>query len=75
MKRCKLNSENKVCKWYISCPIKFFVDNNKLDSKWVENYCFVGNENCIRYQMEEKGEYHPDNMLPNGTIRKELNYE
>jgi hypothetical protein len=41
----------------------------KLDFYWVETYCLVGNKNCIRYQMEEKGEFHPDNMLPDGTIK------
>jgi len=70
-----LNPENKVCKWYSVCPIKFFVDHGKLDSKWVENYCLVGNKNCKRYQMEENGQYHPENMLPNGIIKKDLSYE
>lgn len=62
----------KVCKWYQACPIKFFVDNDKLDRKWVEEYCLVGNKSCIRYQMEENGEAHPDNMLPNGEIKIDL---
>ena len=67
--------EDKLCKWYQVCPIKFFVDHKKLDPKQVENYCFVGNKNCKRYQMEENGEFHPDNMLPDGTIKNDLNYE
>jgi hypothetical protein len=41
----------------------------KLDSCWVENYCLAGNKNCARYIMEEKGEFHPDNMLPDGSIK------
>lgn len=44
----------------------------KLDKKWVENYCLVDNHDCIRYQMEEKGVYHADNMLPDGSIQKDL---
>ena len=64
----------KICKWYYCCPIKFFVDNGKLEKEWVENYCLIGNKQCIRYQKEESGEYHPDNMLPNGEIRENLKY-
>jgi len=64
-----LNSKNNRCKRYQSCPIKFYVDQGKLDPEWVENYCLVGNKNCVRYQMEESGIDHPDNMLPNGTIK------
>jgi hypothetical protein len=61
-----------VCKWYYICPIKRFTEQGKLERYWIENYCLVGNRDCIRYQMEEKGEYHPDNMLPNGEIRENL---
>ena len=62
----------KACKWYQACPIKFFVDNDKLDRKWVDDYCLVGNKKCVRYQMEESGKFHPDNMLPNGEIKIDL---
>jgi len=27
---------------------------------------------CKRYEMEEKGIFHPDNMLPSGNIDKSL---
>ena len=62
----------KICKWYYCCPIKFYVDTGKLDKKWVKNYCLIDNHDCIRYQMEEKGVNHPDNMLPDGSIKKDL---
>jgi len=62
----------KICKWYYCCPIKRFVDQGKLDKKWVEEYCLIGNKDCVRYQMEENWEFHPDNMLPNGDIREDL---
>ncbi len=62
----------KTCKWYPVCPIKYFVDQGKLDPKWVEEYCLVENKNCVRYQMEENGEFHPENMLPNGDIQQDL---
>jgi hypothetical protein len=63
-----------MCKWYPVCPIKYFVDHGLLDEKWVNEYCLVGNKECIRYQMEESGHYHPDNMLPNGEIKEDLHY-
>lgn len=67
------NKESKICKWYWGCPIKRFTDAAKLEPKWTENYCKSGNwRNCIRYQKEERGEYHPDNMLPDGSLRPEL---
>ena len=62
----------KICKWYYCCPVKYYTDQGKLDKKWVENYCLVNNHDCIRYQMEESGRPHPDNMLPNGEIREDL---
>ncbi|TXT54673.1 MAG: hypothetical protein BAJALOKI2v1_750007 [Promethearchaeota archaeon] len=62
----------KVCKWYYCCPIKRYVEEGKLDRYWIEEYCLVGNKDCVRYQMEEKGEFHPDYMLPNGEIREDL---
>ncbi len=64
--------KNKKCKWYFVCPIKSFVENGKLDPIWIEKYCLVGNKNCERFKMEERGEYHPDNMLPNGKIKEDL---
>ncbi len=61
-----------VCKWYHVCPVKYYTGEGKLDSKWVENYCLKGNKACKRYIMEEKGQPHPDNMLPDGTIGENL---
>ncbi|MDZ7797459.1 MAG: uracil-DNA glycosylase [Candidatus Marinimicrobia bacterium] len=46
--------------------------SGKLERYWRENYCLAGNKNCVRYKMEQQGEFHPDNMLPNGEIRKDL---
>lgn len=62
----------EVCKWYSVCPMKRFYENGKLEKKWIENYCKENYESCVRYQMEEAGEPHPDNMLPNGEIREDL---
>jgi hypothetical protein len=62
----------RVCKWYSCCPIRLYYEQGKLDRKWVDEYCMGDWESCVRYQMEERQELHPDYMLPNGEIRKEL---
>ena len=64
--------KESLCKWYSCCPIKHFSEEGKLEKFWVENYCFIGNKKCVRYQKEERGIPHPNNMLPNGEIRKDL---
>lgn len=60
------------CKWFPVCPMKKYYEMGKLDGKWIKNYCKGNRENCVRYQMEEKGQYHPDWMLPDGTIDESL---
>ncbi len=62
----------KPCKWYDVCPMKTYTEQGKLERYWIENYCLVDNRHCVRYHMEERGQYHPDDMLPNGEIRKIL---
>lgn len=64
--------KKEVCKWYEVCPMKRFYEAGKLDKKWVENYCFNNAKNCKRLEMTRKGMPHPDNMLPNGEIDKDL---
>jgi predicted metallo-beta-lactamase superfamily hydrolase len=66
------NQKIKPCKWYYACPIRQYTEKGRLERYWIENYCLVNNSSCIRYQMEEGGKYHPDNMLPDGTIRSDL---
>lgn len=60
------------CKWYPVCPMKRFYEKGLLNAKWIELYCKGDWEACVRYQMEEKGEYHEDWMLPDGSIDKTL---
>lgn len=60
------------CKWYPVCPMKKFYEKGKLSKAWVELYCKGDWESCIRYQMEERGEQHPDWMLPDGSIDERL---
>jgi hypothetical protein len=62
----------KECKWYRVCPMKRFFEAGKLEKKWVMDYCHGGWDKCERFRMEEKGQYHPDNMLPNGEIDESL---
>ena len=68
----KINIVTKNCKWYNLCPVKRFFERGKLDRKWVELYCKGDWSSCKRFKMEENGEYHPDNMLPDGSIDKNL---
>ena len=62
----------KDCKWYPVCPMKRFFTEGRLGKEWIEQYCKGDWESCKRYHMEEKGEPHPDWMLPNGTIDENL---
>ena len=64
--------EKNECKWFQVCPMKFFYEQKKLDEYWINNFCKGDWEECIRYQKEEAGIYHPDNMLPNGEIDENL---
>ena len=53
--------------------MKKFYESDKLDKKWIEMYCKGNWESCLRYKMEENGHYHPDNMLPDGSINGTMN--
>ncbi len=66
------SSEYLTCKWFLVCPMKRYHEEGRLDKKWIDNYCKGDWKRCKRYQMEENGEYHPDNMLPDGTIDSNL---
>lgn len=68
----KLKVLLKDCKWYPVCPMRRFYEEGKLDKKWIELYCKGDWESCIRYQMEEEGKFHPDWMLPDGTLDEKL---
>ena len=60
------------CKWFSICPMKRFYEEKRLDSRWIEMYCKGNWKQCVRYDMEEKGEYHPDYMLPDGSLDSDL---
>jgi len=41
--------QKKECKWYQTCPMRYFYEKGILDKKWVDNYCH-GNWNiCVRF--------------------------
>jgi len=63
-----------VCKWYYVCPLRQHEKNGKIDVHWAEQYCKSsdGPKKCIRYKLAEDSVYHPDNMLPDGSIDKAL---
>lgn len=52
--------------------MKRFYEEGKISESWVANYCWVSNSECVRKKLEDAGVYHPDNMLPDGTIDKTL---
>ncbi|MBN2362824.1 uracil-DNA glycosylase [candidate division WOR-3 bacterium] len=66
------NSKDDPCRWYNVCPMKRFFEKGKLEAKWIKSYCKGNWRNCVRFRMEEKGEYHPDSMLPDGSTDENL---
>ena len=62
----------KTCRWYSVCPMKFFHERGLLDNYWIERYCLGDHRDCVRYKLEETGQPHPDNMLPDGSIDHRL---
>ncbi len=68
----KLNVLSHDCKWYPMCPMKRYVERGLLERKWIELYCKGNWEDCVRYKKEEDGIYHPDWMLPDGSIDNDL---
>ncbi len=63
---------SRTCKWYSLCPMKRFYEQGRLDRSWIDRYCKGDWTSCKRYQAEARGEPHPDNMLPDGSIDASL---
>ena len=59
---------DKICYWFDMCPLKKFYEQGRIDKRWIEDYCFGDFSKCVRRKMEEKNLYHPDNMMPDGTV-------
>jgi len=68
----KLQTLMHECKWYALCPMKWFYEEGKLERKWIELYCKGDWRNCLRYKLEELGQYHFDWMLPDGSLDENL---
>ncbi|MBD3392912.1 MAG: uracil-DNA glycosylase [Chitinivibrionales bacterium] len=62
----------KQCKWYLVCPMKYYHEKGVLDGIWIKKYCRGNWYACVRYAMEERGEPHPDWLLPNGSLDENL---
>jgi len=65
------------CRWYEVCPLRQFEQEGKLSLIWADNFCktidnWKNCKNCKRYQLEEAGIPHPDNMLPSGEADERL---
>jgi len=60
------------CKWYNLCPLRRLEKEGKISDKWKGEYCESENnwKNCKRFRMEEEGKFHPDKMMPDGSIKK-----
>lgn len=52
--------------------MKAFFEKGVLDERYISSYCRGDWNSCIRFQKEEAGIYHPDNMLPDGRIDENL---
>jgi len=52
--------------------MNYFRAEGKLSDEQIDTYCKGDWIACKRYEMEQKGIYHPDNMLPDGTIDENL---
>lgn len=68
----KLSVFKRECKWRRVCPMTRYYEEGRLDRRWIELFCKGDWESCKRYQLEERGIWHPDNMLPDGSIDESL---
>jgi len=68
----KLSILKEPCKWYDSCPLRYFEVKGLIAENWQQIYCLGDWESCVRYQDTLSGRYHPDNMMPDGRIDPEL---
>jgi hypothetical protein len=52
--------------------MKRYHEEGRIDGRWVERFCHGRWARCVRYQMVECGEPHPDWMLPDGSLEESL---
>ena len=70
-------THSMACKWYNLCPLRRLERKGLLDSSWANQYCRSVStwRDCRRYQLEEQGIPHPDNMLPDGSTESRVEKE
>jgi len=68
----KLKTLMADCRWFLCCPMKRFYEEGRIQKRWIELYCKGDWKSCVRYHMEERGEPHPDWMLPDGSLDESL---
>lgn len=68
----KLKTLTVDCKWFLCCSMKRFYEEGRIQKRWIELYCKGDWKSCVRYHMEERGEPHPDWMLPDGSLDESL---
>lgn len=54
------------CKWFEVCPMRYLEHSGKISDKYRKEYCEKNWLKCKRYQLEEEGIPHSDNLLPDG---------
>jgi hypothetical protein len=65
-------SKKQHCRWYPVCPMKRAYEAGKLEKRFIDEYCFGNWEACVRYQMESRGEPHPDHLRQDGVYDERL---
>lgn len=58
------------CRWFEVCPLRLLEKQGKIDLHWRNDYCKGDFKDCRRFKMEDKGEPHKDNMMPDGSFIK-----
>jgi hypothetical protein len=56
------------CTHVFNCPLFTVFTMNSALTVWKMNYCTAEFSRCARYQLSERGEPVPQNLLPNGKL-------
>jgi hypothetical protein len=58
------------CKWHRMCPLRRLERQGIIGPAWRRTYCQSDTQwrKCQRYNMEEQGIAHADNMMPDGSF-------
>ncbi len=64
--------EKGECVWFPVCPMRRAWEAGRLEQRFIDAYCRGDFEQCVRFQMEERGEPHPDWMRQDGVMDERL---